>query len=51
MRSPGGASAELLRRIDDGHADMLLSVAFALEYEAVCRTGWPRALIKPMWFP
>lgn len=36
MRSPSGASAELLRRIDRGNAVMLLSVALALEYEAIC---------------
>ena len=36
MRSPRGASAELLRRIDHGDATMLLSVALALEYEAQC---------------
>lgn len=36
MRSPRGASAELIRRIDRGHATMLLSVALALEYEATC---------------
>ena len=36
MRSPSGGSAELLRRIDDGKATMLLSVALALEYEAIC---------------
>jgi len=36
MRSPRGASAELLRRIDKGRATMLLSVALALEYEAKC---------------
>lgn len=36
MRSPRGASSELLRRIDDGKAVMLLTVALALEYEAVC---------------
>jgi predicted nucleic acid-binding protein len=36
MRSPRGASAELLRRIDAGKATMLLSVALALEYEAKC---------------
>jgi predicted nucleic acid-binding protein len=36
MRSPRGASAELLSRIDDGKATMLLSVALALEYEAIC---------------
>lgn len=37
MRSPRGASAELLRRIDRGQATLLLSVALALEYEATCR--------------
>jgi putative PIN family toxin of toxin-antitoxin system len=36
MRSPRGASAELLRRIEKGNATMLLSVALALEYEAKC---------------
>ena len=36
MRSPRGASAELLRRIDAGDAVMLLTVALALEYEATC---------------
>jgi predicted nucleic acid-binding protein len=36
MRSPRGASAELLRRIDSGKATMVLSVALALEYEATC---------------
>jgi predicted nucleic acid-binding protein len=36
MRSPTGASAELLRRIDSGAAVMLLNVALALEYEAIC---------------
>ena len=36
MRSPRGASAELLRRIDGGEAIMLLTVALALEYEAIC---------------
>ena len=36
MRSPRGASAELLRRIDAGKATMLLTVALALEYEAIC---------------
>ncbi len=36
MRSPGGASAELLRRIDKGSATLVLSVALALEYEAKC---------------
>jgi predicted nucleic acid-binding protein len=36
MRSPRGASAELLRRIDGGKAVMWLTVALALEYEAIC---------------
>lgn len=36
MRSPGGGSAELLRRIDGGAAVLLLTVALALEYEAIC---------------
>lgn len=36
MRSPAGGSAELLRRIDSGAAVMLLTVALALEYEAIC---------------
>ncbi len=37
MRSPTGGSAELLRRIDEGKATMLLTVALALEYEAICK--------------
>jgi predicted nucleic acid-binding protein len=36
MRSPSGASAELLRGIDRGRAVLLLTVALALEYEATC---------------
>lgn len=36
MRSPAGASTELLRRIDAGRAVMLLTVALALEYESIC---------------
>jgi putative PIN family toxin of toxin-antitoxin system len=36
LRSPKGASAELIRRIDAGKATMVLSVALALEYEAQC---------------
>jgi predicted nucleic acid-binding protein len=36
MRSPRGASAELIRRIDRGNATMVLTVALALEYEAKC---------------
>lgn len=37
IRSPSGASAAILREIDDGRATLLLSVALALEYEAICR--------------
>ena len=36
MRSPSGASAEILRTIRRGEATLLLTVALALEYEAVC---------------
>jgi putative PIN family toxin of toxin-antitoxin system len=36
MRSPRGASAELLRRIEQGKATIALTVALALEYEATC---------------
>jgi putative PIN family toxin of toxin-antitoxin system len=36
MRSPTGASAEILRFIRRDRATLLLSVALALEYEAVC---------------
>jgi predicted nucleic acid-binding protein len=36
IRSPLGASAELLRRIDQGRATMLLTVALALEYKTQC---------------
>jgi len=36
IRSPLGASAELLRRIDQGRATMLLTLALALEYETQC---------------
>jgi len=46
MRSPRGASAELLRRIDDGRATMLLSVALALEYEAKCMLAEHRMAAK-----
>lgn len=37
MRSPSGASAELLRRIDRKRATIVLSVSLALEYEATCQ--------------
>lgn len=36
MRSPTGASAAILRAARQGKAQLLLSVALALEYEAVC---------------
>lgn len=36
MRSPGGASAAILRAARQGQATLLASVALALEYEAVC---------------
>lgn len=36
IRSPTGASAALLQYIAEGGATMILSVAMALEYEAVC---------------
>src|SRR5689334_3872037 len=37
MRSPGGASAALLRAVRQKQATLLLSVPLAMEYEAVCR--------------
>ena len=36
MRSPGGASAALIRAVRDGVVTLLLSVPLAMEYEAVC---------------
>ena len=36
LRSPQGASAALLRLLDEGRGVLLVSVALALEYEAVC---------------
>lgn len=36
MRSPTGASAELLRMARRGEVTLLVNVAFALEYEAIC---------------
>lgn len=36
MRSPTGGSAELLRKIVTDKVTMLLTVALALEYEAIC---------------
>jgi putative PIN family toxin of toxin-antitoxin system len=37
LRSPRGASAVILRCLDEGRGTMLLSVPLALEYEAVCQ--------------
>lgn len=37
MRSPTGASAELLRAARRGKVALVANVALALEYEAVCR--------------
>jgi putative PIN family toxin of toxin-antitoxin system len=37
MRSPGGASAAIVRLARQGRVTLLVSVALALEYEAVCR--------------
>jgi predicted nucleic acid-binding protein len=37
MRSPSGASAELLRMARRGEVTLLANVALALEYEATCR--------------
>jgi putative PIN family toxin of toxin-antitoxin system len=37
LRSPEGASAALLRLLDEGRGTLLISVALALEYDAVCR--------------
>jgi putative PIN family toxin of toxin-antitoxin system len=37
MRSPGGASAAILKAARKGKAGLLLSVPLALEYEAICR--------------
>jgi len=37
MRSPGGASAAIVRAVRGNRATLLLSVPLALEYEAVCR--------------
>ncbi len=36
LRSPQGASAGLLRCLDQGVVTLLLSVPLALEYEAIC---------------
>jgi putative PIN family toxin of toxin-antitoxin system len=37
MRSPGGASAAIVRAVRGRQATLLLSVPLAMEYEAVCR--------------
>lgn len=37
MRSPGGASAAVVRLARQRRVTLLVSVALALEYEAVCR--------------
>jgi predicted nucleic acid-binding protein len=42
MRSPRGASAAILRSIRQGETTLLLSVALAMEYEAVCRRSEQR---------
>jgi len=36
MRSPGGASAEILRKHGKARVTLLVSVPLAVEYEAVC---------------
>ena len=36
LRSPGGASAAIVRLVRQGGATLSISVALALEYEAVC---------------
>jgi putative PIN family toxin of toxin-antitoxin system len=36
MRSPGGASAEILRKARQGKVTLLVSVPLAVEYEAIC---------------
>lgn len=37
MRSPSGASAEILRLARKSRVSLLLSVPLAIEYEAICR--------------
>jgi putative PIN family toxin of toxin-antitoxin system len=37
MRSPSGASAEIIRLARRGRVTLMVSVALALEYEAVCK--------------
>jgi len=43
MRSPSGASAAILRGARHGGATLLVSVALALEYEAVCQKAEHRS--------
>lgn len=49
LRGPTGASAALLRRLATGEWTLLLSVALALEYEAVCLR--PEQLLATMVAP
>lgn len=44
LRSPAGASAELIGRVLDGDFTILLSVALVLEYEAACGHPAQRAV-------
>ncbi len=37
LRSPSGASAALLRLVEEDRVTLLLSVALALEYDAICQ--------------
>jgi len=37
MRSPGGASAAIVRAVRQGRTTILVSVPLAMEYESVCR--------------
>jgi putative PIN family toxin of toxin-antitoxin system len=46
MRSPLGGSAELIRRVDQGKAVMLLTVALALEHESICTSAEHRLASK-----
>lgn len=43
MRSPTGASAEILRRTRRREVSILVSVPLALEYEAICQQSEHRA--------
>ena len=46
LRSPSGASAELIARIERGEVAMMLSVALALECEAICSRPEHRAVTR-----